>query len=148
MLAGILKRLIKKSHMKTLIIILFLTISTCFGQRATEENWQNIIRKWEFKEFQDTKKNKNVITVTLVKYAENVTFEFKKDRTLEVIYSTSKTETYLWKFTQDLLEITSENYQSVNSDILGVFEIYNLESISQIFLQRKNDPHHGIVLKK
>ena len=82
------------------------------------------------KQFEDAKKNGVIVKVTLTKYAESVSFEFKDDHTLEVIYSNSKKENYLWKFKRDL-----------------IFEIHFLDKISQLFLQRKNDPHHGIMLK-
>ncbi|MFV8270251.1 hypothetical protein ACNQGP_09990 [Flavobacterium sp. GT2N3] len=132
--------------MKTLIILL-LTISTCVGQSSNEKNSQNrIIHKWNLKQFEQAEKDGVVVTVTLTKYADSVSFEFKNDRTLEVIYSDKKKEYYGWKLKRDLIEITSSE-TNYNPEILGVFEIHFHDKISQLFLQRKNDPHHGIMLK-
>ncbi|AWI24414.1 hypothetical protein [Flavobacterium pallidum] len=134
--------------MKTLIILLF-TISFCFGQNAKEkETQQKLSHKWELKQFEDAEKKGAVVTVTLVKYADNVTFDFKEDQTLEVIYSASKTEKYFWEFKGDLMEIKSDGSQNFNPEILGIFEVHFQDKISQLFLQRKNDPHHGIMLKQ
>ncbi len=133
--------------MKGLIILMF-TISTCFGQKDLEKDSQKLFKKWELKQFEDAERNGSVVTVTLVKYAENVTFEFKEDQTLEVIYSPSKKETYSWKIKRELIEITSNDSENFNSEIVGVFEIHFQDKISQLFLQRKNDAHHGIMLKK
>ncbi|OYU80206.1 MAG: hypothetical protein CFE23_10845 [Flavobacterium sp. BFFFF1] len=130
------------------LIILLLTISTCFGQKKLEKDSEKIIRKWELEQFEDSEKNGVVVTVTLLKYAENVTFEFKEDQTLEVIYSPSKKETYSWKIKRDLVEVTSNDSKNFNSEIVGVFEIHFQDKISGLFLQRKNDHHHGIMLKK
>lgn len=87
------------------------------------------------------------MTVTLTKYADIVSFDFKDDQTLEVIYSDSKKEKYFWKFKRDLIEITAVEAENFNSEMIGVFEIHFQDKISQLFLQRKNDPHHGIMLK-
>jgi hypothetical protein len=134
--------------MKTLIITLLLTISTCFGQTSTEKNSQNkIIHKWELKQFENVEKNGVIVTVTLTKYADIVSFEFKDNQTLEVIYSNARKENYLWKFKRDLIEITAVDTQNFNDEIIGVFEIHFQNKISQLFLQRINDPHHGIMLK-
>lgn len=134
--------------MKTLIITLLLTISTCVGQSSTEKNSQNkIIYKWDLKQFEYAEKNGVIVTVTLTKYADVVSFEFKDNQTLEVIYSNAKKENYLWKFKRDLIEITAVDTQNFNAEIIGVFEIHFQDKISQLFLQRKNDPHHGIMLK-
>jgi hypothetical protein len=133
--------------MKALIILLF-TISTCLGQSEIEKSSQErLIHKWELKQFEVAKKNGVIVKVTLTKYAESVSFEFKDDYTLEVIYSNSKKENYLWKFKRDLIEIITVEAENFNSEIIGVFEIHFLDKISQLFLQRKNDPHHGIMLK-
>jgi hypothetical protein len=133
--------------MKTLIIILLLTISTCVGQNSNEINAQNrIVHKWDLKQFEQAEKNGVIVTVTLTKYADSVSFEFKNDQTLEVIYSDKKMEHYVWKFKRNLIEITSSE-TNYNPEIVGVFEIHFLDKISQLFLQRKNDPHHGIMLK-
>ena len=134
--------------MKTLIITLLLTISTCVGQSSTEKNSQNkIIYKWDLKQFEYAEKNGVIVTVTLTKYADVVSFEFKDNQTLEVIYSNAKKENYLWKFKRDLIEITAVDTQNFNAEIIGVFEIHFQDKISQLFLQRKNDLHHGIMLK-
>ncbi|MCF6142372.1 DUF5673 domain-containing protein [Flavobacterium sp. K77] len=134
--------------MKTLFITLLLTISTCFGQSLTEQNSQNkIIHKWELKQFENVEKNGVIVTVTLTKYADIVSFEFKDNQTLEVIYSNARKENYLWKFKRDLIEITAVDKQNFNAEIIGLFEIHFQNKISQLFLQRKNDPHHGIMLK-
>ena len=134
--------------MKTLIITLLLTISTCVGQSSTEKNSQNkIIYKWELKQFEYAEKNGVIVTVILTKYADVVSFEFKDNQTLEVIYSNAKKENYLWKFKRDLIEITAVDTQNFNAEIIGVFEIHFQDKISQLFLQRKNDLHHGIMLK-
>jgi hypothetical protein len=133
--------------MKTLIIILLVTISTCFGQSSNEKNSQNsIVRKWDLKQFEQAEKDGVNVKVTLTKYADRVSFEFKNDQTLEVIYSDKKKENYVWKFKRDLVEITT-TATDYNPEILGLFEIHFLDKISQLFLQRKNDPHHGIMLK-
>ena len=43
--------------MKTLIIALLLTISTCLGQSSIEKNSQNkLIHKWELKQFEYAEK--------------------------------------------------------------------------------------------
>lgn len=134
--------------MKTLIITLLLTVSTCFGQISTEKNSQNkIIHKWELKQFEYAEKNGGIVTVTLTKYAEVVSFEFKDNQTLEVVYSNARKENYLWKSKRDLIEITAVDTQNFNALIIGLFEIHFQDKISQLFLQRKNDPHHGIMLK-
>jgi hypothetical protein len=134
--------------MKTLLITLLLTIYTCFGQNSTEKNSQNkIIHKWQLKQFENAEKNGVIVTVTLTKYADVVSFEFKDNQTLEVIYSNARKENYLWKFKRDLIEITAVDTQNFNAEIIGVFEIHFQNKISQLFLQRKNDPHHGIMLK-
>lgn len=134
--------------MKTVIIILLLSITTCVGQNSIEKNSQiRLIHKWELKQFEDAEKNGVVVTINLTKYAEIVSFEFKDNMTLEVIYSNSKKENYLWKTKRNLIEITSVEAQNCNSEIIGVFEIHFQDKISQLFLQRKNDTHHGIMLK-
>jgi hypothetical protein len=134
--------------MKALIITLLLTISTCVGQSSIEKNSQNkLIHKWELKQFEDVENNGVVVTVTLTKYADVVSFDFKDNQTLEVIYSNAKKENYLWKFRRNLIEIKSVDIQNFNAEIIGVFEIHFQDKISQLFLQRKNDPHHGIMLK-
>ena len=134
--------------MKALIITLLLTISTCVGQSSIEKNSQNkLIHKWELKQFEYVEKNGVVVTVTLTKYADVVSFDFKDNQTLEVIYSNAKKENYLWKFRRNLIEIKSVDIQNFNAEIIGVFEIHFQDKISQLFLQRKNDPHHGIMLK-
>lgn len=134
--------------MKALIITLLLTISTCVGQSSIEKNSQNkLIHKWELKQFEDVENNGVVVTVTLTKYADVVSFDFKDNQTLEVIYSNAKKENYLWKFRRNLIEIKSVDTQNFNAEIIGVFEIHFQDKISQLFLQRKNDPHHGIMLK-
>jgi hypothetical protein len=134
--------------MKALIITLLLTISTCVGQSSIEKNSQNkLIHKWELKQFEDVENNGVVVTVTLTKYADVVLFDFKDNQTLEVIYSNAKKENYLWKFRRNLIEIKSVDIQNFNAEIIGVFEIHFQDKISQLFLQRKNDPHHGIMLK-
>lgn len=134
--------------MKTLILTLLLTISTCFGQSSTEKNsLNNVIHKWELKQFEYAEKTGVVVTVTLTKYADVVSFEFKDNKTLEVVYSNAKKENYLWNFKRNLIEISATDTQNFNAEIIGVFEIHFLEKVSQLFLQRKNDPHHGIMLK-
>lgn len=134
--------------MKALIITLLLTISTCVGQSSIEKNSQNkLIHKWELKQFEDVENNGVVVTVTLTKYADVVSFDFKDNQTLEVIYSNAKKENYFWKFRRNLIEIKSVDTQNFNAEIIGVFEIHFQDKISQLFLQRKNDPHHGIMLK-
>lgn len=134
--------------MKALIITLLLTISTCVGQNSIEKNSQNkLIHKWELKQFEDVENNGVVVTVTLTKYADVVSFDFKDNQTLEVIYSNAKKENYLWKFRRNLIEIKSVDTQNFNAEIIGVFEIHFQDKISQLFLLRKNDPHHGIMLK-
>jgi hypothetical protein len=134
--------------MKVLIITLLLIISTCVGQSSIEKNSQNkLIHKWELKQFEDVENNGVVVTVTLTKYADVVLFDFKDNQTLEVIYSNAKKENYLWKFRRNLIEIKSVDIQNFNAEIIGVFEIHFQDKISQLFLQRKNDPHHGIMLK-
>jgi hypothetical protein len=134
--------------MKVLIITLLLIISTCVGQSSIEKNSQNkLIHKWELKQFEDVENNGVVVTVTLTKYADVVSFDFKDNQTLEVIYSNAKKENYLWKFRRNLIEIKSVDIQNFNAEIIGVFEIHFQDKISQLFLQRKNDPHHGIMLK-
>ncbi len=134
--------------MKTLIIALLLTISTCLGQSSIEKNSQNkLIHKWELKQFEYAEKNGVIVTVTLTKYADVVSFEFKDNKTLEVIYSNAKKENYLWNYKRNLIEITSVDTQNFNAEIIGAFEIYFQDKISQLFLQRKNDQHHGIMLK-
>jgi hypothetical protein len=133
--------------MKTLIIILLLTISTCVGQSSNEKNSQNrIVHKWDLLQFEQAEKEGVIVKVTLTKFADSVTFEFKNDHTLEVIYSDKKKEQYVWKFKRDLIEITSSE-KNFNPEIVGLFEIHFHDKISQLFLQRKNDPHHGIMLK-
>lgn len=134
--------------MKTLILTLLLTISTCFGQSSTEKNSINkVIHKWELKQFEYAEKTGVVVTVTLTKYADVVSFEFKDNKTLEVVYSNTRKENYLWNFKRNLIEISATDTQNFNAEIIGVFEIHFLEKVSQLFLQRKNDPHHGIMLK-
>jgi hypothetical protein len=134
--------------MKALIITLLLTISTCVGQSSIEKNSQNkLIHKWELKQFENVENNGVIVTVTLTKYADVVSFDFKDNQTLEVIYSNVKKENYLWKFRRNLIEIKSVDIQNFNAEITGVFEIHFQDKISQLFLQRKNDPHHGIMLK-
>ncbi len=134
--------------MKTLILTLLLTISTCFGQSSTEKNsLNNVIHKWELKQFEYAEKTGVVVTVRLTKYADVVSFEFKDNKTLEVVYSNAKKENYLWNFKRNLIEISATDTQNFNAEIIGVFEIHFLEKVSQLFLQRKNDPHHGIMLK-
>jgi hypothetical protein len=133
--------------MRILTIILLFTISTCVGQSSIEKNTQKLIQKWELQQFEQAEKNGVIVTVTKTKYAESVSFEFKNDQTLEVIYSDSKKEKYFWKFKRDMIEITSSESENYNPEILGVFEIHFSNKISQLFLQHKNDPHHGIMLK-
>jgi hypothetical protein len=134
--------------MKSLFITLLFTISTCVGQSSMAENSQNkLIHKWELKQFEDAKKNGAIVTVTLKKYADLVSFEFKDNQTLEVIYSDSKKESYLWKFTREFIEITAVDSMNLNVEITGIFKIYFQDNISQLFLERKNDPHNGITLK-
>lgn len=134
--------------MKSLFITLLFTISTCVGQSSMAENSQNkLIHKWELKQFEEAEKNSAIVTVTITKYADLVSFEFKDNQTLEVIYSDSKKESYLWKFTREFIEITAVDSMNLNVDITGIFKIYFQDKISQLFLERKNDPHHGITLK-
>ncbi|OUD35198.1 hypothetical protein [Flavobacterium sp. FPG59] len=133
--------------MKTLIITLLLSISTCVGQSLNEKNLQNrIVHKWGLLQFEQAKKDGVITQVILTKYADSVLFEFKNDQTLEVIYSDKKKEQYTWKFKRSLIEISSTD-TNYNPEILGLFEIHFQDKISQLFLQRKNDPHHGIMLK-
>ena len=135
--------------MKLAFLILITTISSCFGQNSIENSsLKKIVHKWELKQFENAEKNGVIVTVTLTKYADPVSFEFKEDGTLEVIYSDSKKENYFWKFKGKYIEITVNGAENFNPEILGVFETYYHNKISQLFLQRKNDPHHGIMLKK
>lgn len=77
--------------MKTLIITILLAVSTCFGQISSEKNSQNkIIHKWELKQFEYAEKNGGIVTVTFTIYAEAVSFEFKDNQTLEVVYSNAR----------------------------------------------------------
>jgi hypothetical protein len=134
--------------MKSLFITLLFTISTCVGQSSMAENSQNkLIHKWELKQFEDAEKNSAIVTVNLTKYADLVSFEFKDNQTLEVIYSDSKKEGYLWRFTREFIEITAVDSMNLNVEITGIFKIYFQDKISQLFLERKNDPLHGITLK-
>ncbi len=135
--------------MKTLAIIFLFTISTCVGQSSIEKNSQKLIGNWTFVQFEEAKKEGVVITVTITKFVENVSFKFNSDSTLEVIYSESKREKYFWKTTnRDLIEITFADSNNYNSRILGLFEIHFLDKISQLYLQRENEPHNDIMLKK
>jgi hypothetical protein len=117
--------------MKSLFITLLFTISTYVGQSSMAENSQNkLIHKWELKQFEDAEKNGAIVTVTLTKYADLVSFEFKDNQTLEVIYSDSKKESYLWKFTREFIEITAVDSKNLNVEITGIFKIYFQDKIS------------------
>ena len=134
--------------MKRLTIILLFTISTCVGQSSIEKNTQKLLGNWSFEQFEEAKKEEVVVTVTLTKYVENVSFQFNSDYTLDVIYSDSKKEKYFWKTNSNLIEISPVDSENYNSRIVGEFEIYYMDNISKLYLEIKNKPHHGIMLKK
>lgn len=133
--------------MKTIISIFLFTISTCIGQTANETISQNrIVHQWTLKQFEKAEKNGVIVTVTLTQFADNVYFIFRNDHTLEVLYSDKKKEYYVWNYNRNFIEIIASD-TNFNSEILGKFELHFLDKVSQLFLQRKNDPHHGIMLK-
>ena len=134
--------------MKRLTIILLFTISTCVGQSSIEKNTQKLLGNWSFEQFEEAKKEEVVVTVTLTKYVENVSFQFNSDYTLDVIYSDSKKEKYFWKTNSNLIEISPVDSENYNLRIVGEFEIFYSDNISKLYLQIKNKPHHGIKLKK
>ena len=134
--------------MKTQIIILLFTISTSFGQTSSEKKYLNLIGKWSFEQFEEAKRENGIVKVTKTKFVENVYFEFKKNDTLVVIYSDSKKEKYIYKFERKTVVINAVNSENYNSNILGEFEINFPLTGSLLFLQRKNNPHNGIMLKK
>ena len=135
--------------MKTLIFLLLFITSTSFCQNKDAiEVRTKLIHKWNLEQFEEVERKDGMTTIYKTKYAENVTFEFKKDETLEVVYSDSRIENYTWKITKRYIEILPSNNLNFNAEISGTFEIYFLHKILQLFLQRKNDPHHGIMLKK
>lgn len=135
--------------MKTPITLLFLlSISICFAQNLDEEITKILIQKWKFEQFEDAEKNGGNVIITKTKYVDSIFFEFKANQKLIVVYSDTKRENYTWKLKKrKIVEITSEELEGYNSKILGEFEIHYLEDISQLFLQRKNTPHNGIMLK-
>lgn len=132
--------------MRALFICLILILAGCVSKKSSEENSKKLIHNWKLEEFQQLKKNGNIITVNKTKYAENISFEFKENEALIVTYSNSKQEKYLWKFKGNNVEIVSSNLQIYNSEIIGIFELYFMKN-NLLFLQRRNDPHHGILLK-
>jgi len=135
--------------MKNSTLFFLLTFTAVVGQSPKETQMLgNLIQKWELLQFEESKRNGNVITIIQTKYADVVSFEFKENKTLEVIYSDSKMETYFWKYQRESIEITPELTNLFNPDIVGVFEIHFHDNIKQLFLQRKNNPHNGIALKK
>ena len=134
--------------MKRLTIILLFTISTCVGQSSIEKNTQKLLGNWSFEQFEEAVKEGVVVTVTLTKYVENVSFQFNSDYTLDVIYSDSKKEKYFWKTNSNLIEISPVDSENYNLRIVGEFEIFYSDNISKLYLQIKNKPHHGIKLKK
>ena len=134
--------------MKRLTIILLFTISTCVGQSSIDKNTQKLLGNWSFEQFEEAKKEEVVVTVTLTKYVENVSFQFNSDYTLDVIYSDSKKEKYFWKTNSNLIEISPVDSENYNLRIVGEFEIFYSDNISKLYLQIKNKPHHGIKLKK
>ena len=131
---------------KTLIILLF-AFTNCIGQTSTEKNTEKLLRKWSFMQFEEIHKDGNNVTICTEKAVENVLFIFNSDYTLDVI-SNLKKEKYSWKLKKYLIEINSIEPESKNAKILGVFEIKFLDNIFQLFLQRKNESHNGIMLKK
>ena len=132
--------------MKTLYICLIFILASCASEKSIEENKKRLIYNWTFVEFQKVGRKDNIITVNKTKYAENISFEFKDSEELIVSYSNTKQEKYLWKFIGNTVEIITLNSQSYNSEIVGRFELYYMKN-SELFLQRRNDPHHGILLK-
>ena len=137
---------LKKPTMKTLYICLIFILASCASEKSIEENKKRLIYNWTFVEFQKVGRKDNIITVNKTKYAENISFEFKDSEELIVSYSNTKQEKYLWKFIGNTVEIITLNSQSYNSEIVGRFELYYMKN-SELFLQRRNDPHHGILLK-
>ena len=134
--------------MKIIIFLFLFATSTSFSQNKDAIEVQTkLIHKWNLEQFEEVERKNGMTTISKTKYAENVIFEFKKDQTLEVVYSDSKIENYTWKIKKKYIEILPLNNLNFNSEISGTFEIYFHDKISQVFLQRKNDPHHGIMLK-
>jgi hypothetical protein len=124
--------------------ILFLLLS--FNNQESDK--QKIIGKWSFEEYQEAEKSGSVVTVTLTRYVDAISFEFKSEGGLEVVFSDSKIEYYGFKFKRDMIEIIPESENNFTSDICGTFELSFQDKISKLFLQRKGKPHHGIMLKK
>lgn len=118
-------------------------MSTCLGQTPVER----LLGKWQFEQFEEARKSGSSVVVTKTKFAESVVFIFNKDYTLDVVYSDVKTEKYRWQFNRNFIQITSDDLNNQNSPVLGLYSLHYLDKISQLFLQRKNDPHNGIMLK-
>lgn len=131
---------------RTLIVnFLLLTLTTGFGQKNDEKIFDKLIHKWTLLQFEQAEKKGLTISVKEIKYTDSVTLEFKPNQTLTVVYPASKAEIYTWKFKRKFIVITSKgNY---NPDIPGIYEIHFLDKISQLFLQRRRQPHNGIMLK-
>ena len=131
-----------KLHLITLIT--FFTISNCYSQKITEKNAQVIYGDWEFEQFED------VVGRNVKKSGELEikTFIFNKNDTLEVIYFNGKQENYIWSIKKETLEIKKIDLNVYNKKIVGKFEISHSDLRKLAFLQRKNRPHYGIMLKK
>lgn len=124
---------------------MLLTLTAGFGQKNDEKIFDKLIHKWTLLQFEHVEKKGLTVSVKKTKYTDSVTFEFKPDQTLTVVYPASNTENYTWKFKRKFIVITSTgNY---NPDIPGIYEIHFLDKISQLFLQRRRKPHNGIMLK-
>jgi hypothetical protein len=134
--------------MSRLTIILLLATSISVAQSQLEAKTQRLLGTWTFEQFQDVKKSGGKIIVEKTGFAHNsVSFVFNEDHTLNVIFSGAENQIYTWSIKNDRLEISSENKKDPYPKIIGVFEIHYLDNISGLFLQRRNKPHNGIMLK-
>ncbi|MBX2933318.1 MAG: hypothetical protein KF825_03675 [Ferruginibacter sp.] len=133
--------------MKRAILVSFLLLYLVYGfaQKTGDKKFDKLIHKWTFLQFERVEKNGLSVTVNKTKYADSITFEFKPDQTLTVVYPASKTENYNWRFKRKFIVITSTGIN--NPAIPGIYEIHFLDKISQLFLQRRRQPHNGIMLR-
>jgi glycogen debranching enzyme len=134
--------------MNRLTIILLFAASISYAQSQTETHTQRLLGKWRFEQFEDVTRSGDKIIVKKTGFAhDSVSFIFNENHTLNVNFSAAESQTFTWTIRKDLLEISSENEKNAYPKIVGVFEVHYLDSVSRLFLQRKNKPHNGIMLK-
>ncbi|MDX1471107.1 MAG: hypothetical protein R3213_06395 [Flavobacteriaceae bacterium] len=128
-----------------ILISVFLIVSC--GTPGVKGKRQRLCRQWELQAFEEPVINKDSVSVIKTTYPKPVYFKFEVNGELEVDYSDSLIESYVWKFVNtNVIKISPNNSPRINSKILGEFEVHFLSRSSNLFLQRRNTNHNGIML--